>query len=146
MTCVADGSYDIGYVQASNGAAVIGDDVIAADVTCGLERHVGHSWAGLTFRRQDAKNYYAALLSSERQKIILQLVENGCVSELAAEDVAITLGVAIEVKVVLDGTGIEVYCDDLKLIDVTDATFASGTVGVKMSRSASVVGEISVGT
>lgn len=121
----------------------VGDGTLTANVTLGLEDSVGYTWGGLTFRRQDAWNYYAALLCLDTEEVVLQMVEDGEVTELARETVTggLTVDVASELVVTLSGTGIVVTVDSTEEINTTDSTFTSGAYGVKASS-----GEVTVGT
>lgn len=138
----ADRSLDIGHCIAPDGPGRVANGTLSANVTCNYEHRQGGTWAGLVFRQQDPRNYYAVLLCSDRQEIVLQCIEDGVATELAAVALEITQGTPIAVVVTLNGTAITVTCDAVGKIDTTDSTFTTGTYGVKTSRGDAVVGPI----
>jgi hypothetical protein len=90
----------------------------------------GGSLAGLVFRYADVNNYYDAILDTAGT-LSLRKIVNGAVTVLQTETVTANLLTTYELKVITNGTSIKVYLDTTLIIDTTDATFATGQVGLK---------------
>ena len=85
---------------------------------------------GIMFRYQDPKNYYR--FSWDRQRDYRRLVkcENGVFTLLAEDDEWYVSGQSYEVKIVADGTTLEVLIDGSPIFSVTDDTFSNGTIAL----------------
>ena len=118
-----------------------------ADVTPGASGD-----AGLMFRVSspgsglDAyKGYYAGLAAGS-DRVVLGRANGGTWTELASAPVAIDANVTYTLKVVASGSRLSVYLNRsaTPLVTATDATYASGALGLRAHDSAAAFDNVSV--
>jgi len=85
---------------------------------------------GLVFRSRDPKSYYVCRANALENNFRLYKMVNGRRKQFAGADVKMTSGQWHTLRVVARGDHIVCYYDGQKLIDVHDATYAQGKVGL----------------
>jgi hypothetical protein len=95
--------------------------------------------AGLVARFQNSTNYYFARLTRTATGLSAQLLTNvaGVLTPLATVAIPATTGKAT-LRFVVTGTNLKVYVDSAKVIDLFDATFAFGAVGIRSDNYATL--------
>ncbi len=85
---------------------------------------------GVLFRYQDKDNYYR--FSWDRVRATRRLVkrENGLFTLLAEDREQYVPGQTYQVEIVAQGANLEVWIDDARILFATDASLASGTIGL----------------
>lgn len=120
---------------------------LEADVTPGASGD-----AGVIFRASspgaglDAyKGYYAGLAAGS-DRVVLGRANSGSWTELASAPAVIDANVSYNLKVVANGSRISVYLNRsaTPILTATDATYASGAVGLRAHDSASAFDNVSV--
>jgi hypothetical protein len=83
---------------------------------------------GVMFRVRDANNYYR--LTWDKQRSQRRLVKNagGVFTLLAADNVPYEISRPYQIEIVTRGPQLEVWIDNLRVFQVTDATHAHGTI------------------
>ncbi|UCG63506.1 MAG: hypothetical protein JSW12_12540, partial [Deltaproteobacteria bacterium] len=105
---------------------------------------VDNDISGITFRVQDSNNYYIfrqGFGDNDGWNLRIQKVVGGSATDLATAinnygtnpGQVSSLTTYYQFKVVLSGTSIQCYIDNVLKFDITDSTYASGTVGVWLS-------------
>jgi len=85
---------------------------------------------GLVFRFRDPQNYYVVRANALENNVRLYKMVNGRRKQFAGAEVKVTSGQWHTLRVVARGDHLVGYFDDQKLIDVYDATYAQGKVGL----------------
>ena len=99
---------------------------LSADVTS-----TDNDGIGLAFYVQDAQNYYYVSMSKQDTKTRIYLVENGQVSLLATNHyLGYDTGVTYTLDVTVDNGTFTVSRDGQHVLQTTDTTFTSGSVGL----------------
>jgi hypothetical protein len=85
---------------------------------------------GVLFRYQDKDNYYR--FSWDRVRASRRLVkrENGLFTLLAEDREQYVPGQIYQVEIVAQGANLEVWIDGARILSVSDASLASGTIGL----------------
>jgi hypothetical protein len=83
---------------------------------------------GIMFRVRDANNYYRFTWDMQRKQRRLVKKEGGVFTLLAADSVPYVQNRPYQVEVVTQGTQLEVWIDNVRIFQVTDAAHASGTM------------------
>ena len=85
---------------------------------------------GVLFRYQDKDNYYR--FSWDRVRATRRLVkrENGLFTLLAEDREPYVPGQTYQVEIVAQGANLEIWIDGARILSVTDASLASGTIGL----------------
>ena len=85
---------------------------------------------GLVFRFRDPQSYYVVRANALENNVRLYKMVNGRRKQIAGAEVKVTSGQWHTLRVVARGGHIVCYFDGQKLIDVHDATYAQGKVGL----------------
>lgn len=85
---------------------------------------------GLVFRFRDPQSYYVVRANALENNVRLYKMVNGRREQFAGAEVQVTSGQWHTLRVVARGDHIVCYFDSQKLIDVHDATYAQGKVGL----------------
>jgi hypothetical protein len=85
---------------------------------------------GIMFRYQDANNYYRFVWDKERSYRALEKCENGQFSILAQDSIPYVMGKYYQVKIVAQGSTLQVSIDSNPVFSVSDSTFSSGTIAL----------------
>ncbi len=85
---------------------------------------------GLTFRVQDAKNYYLALANAKDGKVSLQKYVDGQPSSIKEVQAQVQPDQWQELRAELVGNRLRVFLSGQPMIEVTDNTFKNGMVGL----------------
>ena len=80
------------------------------------------------FRISDADNYYRFSWDQQRSYRRLVKVVNGTVTELAADNVPFVNGQTYQVRIVANGTQLQVWIDGALIFQVSDSAHAAGTI------------------
>lgn len=88
----------------------------------------------LWFRYTNSSNSYLCKLYNDGSGDTVELwkVVNGTTTKIASASATINNSTWYNVKVVVNGTSIKCYLDDVLKIDTTDTSFSLGKIGVKM--------------
>ena len=90
----------------------------------------GDQGIGLVFRFRDPQSYYVIRANALENNVRLYKMVNGRRKQFAGADVKVTSGQWHTLRVVARGDHLVGYFDGQKLIDVHDATYAQGKVGL----------------
>jgi hypothetical protein len=90
----------------------------------------GDQGIGLVFRFRDPQSYYVVRANALENNARLYKMVNNRRKQFAGAEVQVTSGQWHTLRVVARGDHIVCYFDDRKLIDVHDATYAQGKVGL----------------
>jgi hypothetical protein len=85
---------------------------------------------GLVFRFRDPQSYYVVRANALENNVRLYKMVNGRRKQFAGAEVQVTSGQWHTLRVVARGDHIICYFDGQKVIDVHDATYAQGKVGL----------------
>ncbi|MCP4259775.1 MAG: hypothetical protein GY774_20020, partial [Planctomycetes bacterium] len=85
---------------------------------------------GVMFRYQDENNYYRFVWDRERDSRALVKCENGQFTILAEDFVPYIIGQSYKVKIVAQGSSLQVSIDGSSVFSVNDSTFSSGTIAL----------------
>ena len=85
---------------------------------------------GLVFRFRDPQSYYVVRANALENNVRLYKMVNGRRKQFAGAEVQVTSGQWHTLRVVARGDHIVCYFDGQKLIDVHDATYTKGKVGL----------------
>lgn len=89
--------------------------------------------AGISFRMQDGRNFYA--VEADGARIYVSKYVNGTRTVLDSRNIALQAKTGYKLKIKTTGSRIEVYLGNVPYFDVTDTQFASGKYGVFANRS-----------
>ena len=97
-----------------------------------IEKSIFEEAAGIAFRIQDERNYYALRASAANHTLQFYKVENGQEGKSIGPVVRIVTGLWYELAVECKGTAIRVFLDgqEWPLGTLQDASFAAGKIGV----------------
>ena len=113
---------------------LIADKEDYADVDVSLKGKAisgkGDQGIGLVFRFRDPQSYYVVRANALENNVRLYKMVNGRRKQFAGAEVKVTSGQWHTLRVVARGDHIVGYFDGQKLIDVHDATYAKGKVGL----------------
>jgi hypothetical protein len=90
----------------------------------------GDQGIGLVFRFRDPQSYYVVRANALENNVRLYKMVDGRRKQFAGADVQVTSGQWHTLRVVARGDHIICYFDGQKVIDVHDATYAQGKVGL----------------
>ncbi len=90
----------------------------------------GDQGIGLVFRFRDPQSYYVVRANALENNVRLYKMVDGHRKQFAGAEVKVTSGQWHTLRVVARGDHIVCYFDGQKLIDVHDATYAQGKVGL----------------
>jgi len=136
---VDNGEYFATNTEGYSGSKSIQSSTLFSDFTYDAQVKVsGTGDGGLLFRASklslgaDEYNGYYFGISSGGQNVVLGKA-NGSWSSLKTASMAIVANTSYQVRVVAKGTSIKIYVNDMTTpkIDYTDASFASGAIGVR---------------
>jgi len=85
---------------------------------------------GVMFRYQDENNYYRFSWDRQRSSRRLVKCEAGQFTLLAEDSVPYVIGQNYELKIVADGTTLQVSIDGSQFFSVNDSSFSSGTIAL----------------
>jgi hypothetical protein len=85
---------------------------------------------GIMFRYQDENNYYRFVWDKERNSRALVKCEDGQFSILDEDFVPYVTGKYYQVKIVAQGSSLEVSIDGSPVLSATDSTLSSGTIAL----------------
>jgi len=86
---------------------------------------------GIVFRFNDANNYYLLRASATENDVVLYRYVGGRSSIIASTSVMVSIGSWHTLSVVAIGESIEGYLDGKRVVEVRDATFLLGSVGLR---------------
>lgn len=112
---------------------------VEADVTPHLIKR-----AGISIRTQGLKRYYGLVLTADNK---IQLVkELDGTKVLAESDLAVTLGQTYQLRLVANEGSLTGYVDGEKVVDASDASFASGGIGLIINEGRTATKQVQVST
>lgn len=96
-------------------------------------------------RYQDGNNYYAAsLYNSSGGKLEIRKKVNGSTTTLAAKNFALSAGTWYTVKLVLNGSQLQMYVDGQLQLTATDSSLSSGGIGLIAYKTVSKFDQVTV--
>ncbi len=98
---------------------------------------------GILARYSSTSNYYAAALTNANTAVIQKKV-SGSLSTLASKAYTVTTGTWYTLKLVLTGTKLDFYVNDVLQASVTDSSLSSGKVGFTMTNASAEFDDIIV--
>jgi hypothetical protein len=101
------------------------------------------AWVGLTARYTDAGNHYAVTLSNAGT-IELRKIEGGIATTLATATTPTAIGSWQSLRFTAVGESLKVYLKGRLILQATDATFPTGSVGLTTSSASAEFDEILV--
>ncbi|TVL99657.1 MAG: hypothetical protein CV087_17045 [Candidatus Brocadia sp. WS118] len=85
---------------------------------------------GLVFRYKDSNNYYVLRANAKENNVRLYKVVNGSRMQIGGKDLKVTSNEWHLLKVVYKGDKVQCFFNSAKVIEATDDTFDSGSVGL----------------
>ena len=115
-------------------------------ITAGVTVPAGQ-FAGIVFRYTDSNNYYWAGIGDWGNQYGISKVVGGVYSEIVGSGTASSNGAGTyTLEVVAQGSTITLYVNNVLVLTTTDATFASGAIGLRTYQTTMQVGSISAST
>lgn len=100
------------------------DIVLECDVTTSA---TSTKYPGLAFRYQDSANFLNVILKDDANILLVQKMVNGTLSTLDSQALTIAATTTYTVRVLLQGTSIQVYVAGVLISNITDTTFQTQT-------------------
>lgn len=85
---------------------------------------------GLVFRYKDSKNYYVLRANAKENNVRLYKVVNGSREQIGGKDLKVKSNEWHLLKVIYKGDKMQCFFNNAKVIEATDDTFDSGSVGL----------------
>lgn len=100
--------------------------------------------SGITFRYNDANNMYWFRLSKDDNQLKLLKKQAGNWTVISSVPQSLSFNTWYTAKVVVNGTSIICYLDGVEKINITDTTFANGSIGFRSYNTSSLYDDVVV--